>query len=187
MVIPDMNFRPLKREAYLNFTGPDPWENDRQTTWYVNGYQMETSSMTPPYPPKGIATQAVFVGIESRHGRYRILPMSLQSLWREGLLLGPELPALLYATEGNLTISDYPPPFMDFCLRMLSFAFAAILVVPTTALLVWTKDFSDVLPYAVIFCIVLTLLPTGILIRQRIRLRRLTSRYRTLIADQGIE
>ena len=86
MVIPDMNFRPLKREAYFNFTGPDPWENDHQTTWYVNGYQMETSSMTPPYPPKGIATQAVFVGIESCHGRYRILPMSLQNLWREGVL-----------------------------------------------------------------------------------------------------
>ena len=187
MVIPDLNFRPLHRETYLNFTGPDPWENDCQTTWYVNGYQMETASMTPPYPPKAIATQAVFVGIESRdHGRYRILPMSLQYLWREGVLHGPELSALLYATEENLTISDYPPPFMDLYLRMLSIAFAALLVILTTGLMVWTNDFYE-LRYVVIFCIVVTLLPIGILIRQRIRLRRLTSRYRTLIADQFIE
>jgi hypothetical protein len=108
MIIPDMNFRPLHREVYLNFAGPDPWENDCHTTWYVNGYQMETASIKPPYPPGPNANQAVFVGIESDdHGRYRMLPMALQVLWREGVLRGPELPALLYATEENLTISDY--------------------------------------------------------------------------------
>jgi len=189
MYMPDLNFRPLHRESYLNFTGPDPWENESQTTWYVNGYQMETASVKPSYPPGSNANQAVFVGIESRdHGRYRILPMALQVLWREGVLRGPELPALLHATEENLTISDYPPPFKDLYLRMLSITFAALALL-TTGIAVWTKmnepRYFDVLPFAVIFFIVLALLPAGMLVCHRIRRRRLTSRFRALIPDNG--
>jgi len=190
MYMPDLNFRPLHREAYLNFTGPDPWENESQTTWHVNGYQMETASVKPPYPPGTNANQAVFVGIESRdHGRYRILPMALQVLWREGVLRGPELPALLHATEENLTISDYPPPFKDLYLRLLSIAFAALALL-AAGLAVWMKIndpyyFVDVLTAGVIPMIVLTLLPTGMLIHHRVRRRRLTSRFRTFISDNG--
>lgn len=185
MYIPDLNFRPLYREAYLNFTGPDPWENDCQTIWYVNGYQMETASIKPPYPPGTNANQAVFVGIESRdHGRYRILPMCLQVLWREGVLRGPELPALLHATEESLMIGDYPPPFMDLYLRMLSITFAALALL-TAGVAVWTKinepRYFAVLPFAVVFFIVLALLPAGMLIHHRVRRRRLTSQYRTLV------
>jgi hypothetical protein len=185
MYMPDLNFRPVPREEYLSFAGADPWENNDHTTWFLKGYQMETASVKPPYPPGTNANQAVFVGIETRdHGRYRILPMALQDLWREGVLRGPELPALLHATEGKLTISDYPPPFMDLYLRLLSITFAAFALL-STGVAVWTKIndpyyFYDVLPAVIFFCVA-ALLPTGILIRQRIRRRRLTSQYRTLV------
>jgi hypothetical protein len=185
MYMPDLNFRPVPREEYLSFAGADPWEHNNHTTWLLKGYQMETASVKPPYPPGTNANQAVFVGIESPdHGRYRILPMALQVLWREGVLRGPELPALLHATEENLTISDYPPPFKDLYLRLLSITFAALALL-TTGIAVWTKinepRYFYVLPFAVIFFIVVAALPAGMLICHRIRRRRLTSRYRTLI------
>jgi hypothetical protein len=188
MYMPDIDFQPLLREEYSTFTGPDPWGNDCHTTWQVNGYQMQSASVTPPYPPGKISTQAVFVGITSEcRWRYRILPMALQDLWREGVLRGPELPALLYATEEGLRLSDYPPPFKDLYLRIFSITFAALTLLGV-GVAIWIKIdypyyFSDILTAGVLPSLVLTQLPTGILILHRFRRRRLVSMYRALIAS----
>jgi hypothetical protein len=185
--VPNMDFRPSLREVYQSFSGPDPWEHDRPTTWSLNGYQMETSSMKPRYPPGRISTQAVFVGIESGdHGRYRILPMALQDLWHEGVLRGPELPALLHAIEQDLRISDYPPPFKELYLKILSIACAALALL-AAGVATWTElyepfYFFDLLTAGVLPMTALTLPPAGLLISCRLRRRRLASRYRTLLA-----
>ena len=188
MYVPNLDFRPVSRELYHSFTGPDPWDNDQPTTWSLKGYQMGTATVTPPYPPGKVSTQAVFVGIESQdHGRYRMLPMALQDLWHEGRLHGPELPALLHMTEECLTINDYPPPFRDLYLRWLSIAFAALTLLAAGLALwiwIWISDPYDadiVLRAAVVPMVVVTLLPLGMLMHHRIRRRRLASRYRNLI------
>jgi len=187
MYMPDINFQPLLREEYFSFTGPDPWENDCHTTWHVNGYQMQSASVTPPYPPGKISTQALFIGITAEERwRYRILPMALQDLWREGVLRGPELPALLHATEENLTLSDYPPPLKDLILRMFSITFSALTLL-AAGVAIWVKIidpyyFPDILTAGVLPLFVVTMLTTGILIFHRLRRRRLASMYLALIA-----
>jgi hypothetical protein len=187
--VPNLDFRPVPRELYRSFTGPDPWDSGHPTTWLLKGYQMKTSTVTPPYPPGRVSTQAVFVGIESEdHGRYRILPMALQDLWHEGRLRGPELPALLHLTEDCLTIGDYPPPFRDLCLRMLSITLA-VLAFLTAGVAIWTRIsvpfyFIEVFYAGVLPMVVAMLLPLGMLVHHRIRRRRLRSRYRDLIAGR---
>ena len=84
--------------------------------------------------------------------------------------------------------APYPPPFMDFYLRLLSITFAAFALL-TAGIAVWTiinePRYFDVLPFAVIFFTVAALLPAGMLIYRRIRRRRLTSRYRTLVTGNA--
>lgn len=115
----DLGWQPVVRETYLEFDGPDPWQNGKPTRWRVFGCQMQTTTVHPPYPPGKNPLHAVFVGIDSpTHGRYRVLPLALQDLWKEGALRGPELPELLFGWEERLWLIDYPPPNTDLVMRL---------------------------------------------------------------------
>jgi hypothetical protein len=52
------------------------------------------------------------------HNRYRVLPLGLQTVWREGRVADQDLPWLRHSVEERLWISDYPPARISLALKM---------------------------------------------------------------------
>ncbi|BDC48999.1 hypothetical protein F183_A13150 [Bryobacterales bacterium F-183] len=106
----DFHYFPVVVENHGVFHTADPWDEGRLREWRLVGYQMHTTTIHPPYPPKKGSAHDVMMGIEAADGRrYRVLPLALQPLFHNGEIPAEKIPALLHRIEGKLRSSDYPP------------------------------------------------------------------------------
>jgi len=130
-----LNLLPVYQWTHREFNGEDPWAGGRPVTWSVVVYRMvgETFINAAPAAKQSVPSTSnrlprmCVVGIFARtHNRYRILPLALQDLWREGKVADQDLPRLLHRVEGPLRISDYPPARFSMVLKAGTVAFAAL-------------------------------------------------------------
>jgi len=129
-----LNFRPVAQWKHREFTASDPWADGRPVVWSIVVYKMVGESFLNAVKrdaqsvPSGSnqLPKALVAGIFSQtHNRFRILPLALQDLWREGRVVDADLPWLLHHVEGRLRRSDYPPARGQLVLKVLSAALAA--------------------------------------------------------------
>ncbi len=126
---------PVYQWTHNEFSAPDPWADDKIVAWSVVVYQLvgesfigQTPKVPRPASPqrKSIPTKCV-IGIYARaHQRYRILPLALQDLWRDGQVDDQDLPKLLYYIEEPLRITDYPPGQLARVMRIYSIVFLVL-------------------------------------------------------------
>ena len=193
-----MPFRPYLREFYGEFIAADPWNKGEEVLWSLEGFQMLSSRTRvirakgqPEVPPKGRfngppKTQPGadrFPGIRSTlYDRYRILPLGVYDLYKEGKVQPVDLPWVLHAIEAQLHTSDYPPAFASIYLGTITgiFLFFAVF----SAALYYYLTSAQMAPPAPWFlwlptmCAVLGM--ASIIGLQYVKMRRKTVRQRAL-------
>jgi hypothetical protein len=132
-----LSFVPVPQWVHREFDGLDPWDGGKRTRWQVVVYQMlsktfaanaKAGERTTPADSNAVPNHLA-VGIAAPGGRYRVLPVVLQRLWREGQVRDEQLPELLHEIEAPLPIADYPPaagPLLSIVVGTFSLLVAAV-------------------------------------------------------------
>jgi hypothetical protein len=130
-----LNLVPVYQWTHREFDGQDPWSQGQTVRWSVVVYRMVGESFLNAAPaakqsvPSGSkqVPRPFVIGIFARaHNRYRVLPLALQNLWREGQVPDDDLPWLLHRVEQELWISDYPPARTSVALIVACLTCAAL-------------------------------------------------------------
>jgi hypothetical protein len=130
-----LNLVPVYQWTHREFIGPDPWADGQPVEWSVVVYRMVGQSFlnAAPAARRSVSSESnllprpLVVGIFARaHNRYRILPLALQQLWRDGRVADRDLPWLLHTVEDKLWITDYPPARAALALKLACVACAGI-------------------------------------------------------------
>jgi hypothetical protein len=122
-----LNLVPVYQWTHREFIGPDLWAGGQPVKWSVVVYRMVGESFlnAARAAKQSVPSESnqlpmfMVVGIFARaHNRYRVLPLALQKLWRDGRVADQDLPWLLHSVEEALWITDYPPARVSLALKM---------------------------------------------------------------------
>ncbi|BDC48998.1 hypothetical protein F183_A13140 [Bryobacterales bacterium F-183] len=164
---------PLPIKQRSEFDAPDPWQNQKVVTWKLSYYQFQ-----------GMGPSSICFGIATTSGsRCRILPMAFAPLIYDGSIAPEQLPALLHAVEHILRISDYPP--------RQTFGNSGLTLILVACLPLWLASgmgfegpdrlFPQLIATTGIALFVMGLWTLAKAPLRRIRERRLTARFRSLL------